>query len=471
MRFDEHFLQMALPDAILVEKNFPESISFSVDTRSLQKGDIFIALQGSQIDGHAFIAAALEQGAAGVFLDSAKKQILETIKPALLKKKLIVVVPDTLSAITKMAAVWRSQFAYPVIAITGSVGKTSTKEVIANILETNGTKFIASQGNQNTKIGLSINIMRMRPEHQVAIFELGINKRGEMAQLVNILRPTTGVITYIGHSHMEGLGSLTDIAQEKRDIFKYFQHDSIGIINGDQAILANVGYTHPVIRFGSKTINQIQARKIHVGNNHVTFVLKLYKDKIPVTLKNTNVGRVFNSLAAAAVAYILGISKDRIVQGLQKPVIVTGRFEMRPMVRGKGSIINDCYNASPESMKAALLALEHVDTDAQKVAVLGDMLELGVNSPFWHRQLGRFLRKVPSLKKVVLVGDMVKWTKKTVPLGVAVEQVTTWQDAVKRLEEIAQSDSVILVKGSRGMRLDNLVEHFAPKPKETVRQA
>jgi UDP-N-acetylmuramoyl-tripeptide--D-alanyl-D-alanine ligase len=462
MRFDEYFLQMALPDAVVLEKNFPSTLSFSVDTRSLKKGDIYIALEGSRVDGHSFITEALEAGAAGIFLAICKKHLLETIDSVLLKKKLIVLVPDTLSALIKMATVWRSQFTCPIIAITGSVGKTSTKEMLVSILEVHKAKYLASQGNQNTKIGLSLNIMRMRPEHEFAIFELGINKRGEMAQLVSILRPTTGVITYVGHSHMEGLGSLTDIAQEKRDIFKYFTEDSIGIINGDQAILSTVSYTHPVIKFGSKTINQIQARKIHVGNNHVTFVLKLYKDKIPVTLKNTNVGRVFNCLAAAAAAYVMGIPKNSILQGLQVPIAVHGRFEIRPLARGKGSIINDCYNASPESMKAALLALEHVDTDAQKVAVLGDMLELGVNSPFWHRQIGRFLRKVPSLKTVILVGDMIKWTKKTIPIGVQVKQVTSWQEAVNLLEEFTQKDCVVLVKGSRGMQLDHLVEHFAP---------
>jgi UDP-N-acetylmuramoyl-tripeptide--D-alanyl-D-alanine ligase len=466
MRFDEHFIQMALPDAIILEKNFPENVSFSVDSRTLKEGEIFVALEGSHVDGHAYIQDALKNGAAGVILAAAKKDIIDALPAALRAKKLFVLVHDTLQALIKMATVWRSQFSYPVVAITGSVGKTSTKEILAHILSEQGLKFCVSKGNQNTRIGLSLNILNMRAEHQAAIFELGINKRGEMAQLVHILRPTTAVITAIGHSHMEGLGSLADIAQEKRDIFKYFTEDSIGIINGDQPILAQVGYTHPVIKFGTKTINQIQARKIHVGNNNVTFVLKLYKDKIPVTLVGTNVGRVFNCLAAAAAAYVLGVSKQNIVQGLQKEVKVSGRFEMRSLVRGQGTLINDCYNASPESMKAALLALEHVDTDAQKVAVLGDMLELGVNSPFWHRQLGRFLRKVPSLKKVVLVGDMVKWTKKTIPLTVQVEHVSTWQEAVAKLEHIVDHESVVLVKGSRGMKLDNLVEYFAPTQKQ-----
>lgn len=466
MRFDELFIQRALPGAVILEKNFPVNISFSIDSRTLQKGDIFIALEGVRVDGHTYIGEALSKGAAGVIFAVKKRDLLMQLPASLRTKKLFVLVDDTLQALIRMATVWRSQFSYPVIAITGSIGKTSTKEIIGNILCEQGAEYCISRGNQNTSIGLALNIFSMRAEHQAAIFELGISKRGEMALLVSMLRPTTAVITSVGHSHMEGLGSLADIAQEKRDIFKYFTEESIGIINGDQLVLAQVGYTHPVIKFGAKTINQIQARKIHIGNNNVTFVLKLYRDKIPVTLSGTNIGRVSNCLAATAVAYVLGVSKECIVRGIQKDVQVSGRFEVRSLARGCGTLIHDCYNASPESMKAALLALEHVDTDAQKVAVLGDMLELGVNSPFWHRQLGRFLRKIPSLKKVVLVGDLVNWTKKTIPLSVQVEHVASWQEAVAKLEHIVDHESVVLVKGSHGMQLDNLVEYFAPAQKQ-----
>ena len=466
MRFDEHFLRGALSDVTVIKNVFPDDATFCIDTRTLQPGDIFVALQGAQTDGHNFIAEALKKGAAGLLISAEKRNFLNTLDAQLIEGKLVVSVGDVLESLVKLAHCWRNQFEFPIVAITGSVGKTSTKQIIANVLELNGGDFFVSQGNQNTRIGLALNMLRLRRHHTVGIFEVGISKRGEMAKLVDLLRPTTALITGVGHSHMEGLGSLSDIALEKRDVFKFFKEDSIGIINGDQPILAGVGYVHPVIKFGSKTTNQIQARKINIENDKVSFVMKIYKEKYTVQLDHVHAGTVFNVLAAASVAYYLGISNDVIMKGIQEPAHVESRFERREMKNNRGLMINDSYNANPESMKAALLAFEKMETHAQKVAVLGDMLELGVNSPFWHRQLGRFLRKVPSLKEVILVGNMVEWTKKTIPLGVRAEIVPTWEEAVQKLESKLSDENVVLVKGSNGVKLQNLVHHFSKKTVE-----
>jgi UDP-N-acetylmuramoyl-tripeptide--D-alanyl-D-alanine ligase len=460
MRFDQHFIKGVLPEAHIPYATFADDVSFSVDTRTLQAGNIFVALGGVHVDGHNYLKQALEKNAAGFIIAAHKKSLLDTFDQKLLKNKLVVVVTDTLHAFLKLACAWRDQFSYPVVGITGSVGKTSTKELLKTILRVNNTPFIASEGNQNTRVGVAINIFKMRAHHQAAIFELGINKRGEMAELAKIVRPTTAVITGIGHAHMEGLGSLADIALEKRDIFKYFTENSIGVINGDQPLLAHVGYTHPVIKFGSKTINQIQARKVHITSTGITFVLKIYKEKYTVSVKNPHEGLVMNSLAATALAYLLNVPAAKIIEGIQELVQVIGRFEERALSPKKGTIIHDCYNANPESMKAALLAFQKIDTRAQKIAVLGDMLELGVNAPFWHRQLGRFLRKVPSLSHLILVGDMVKWTYKTVPVHITVDIVPNWQEAVAKLENKLVQESVILVKGSRGVALENLIQKF-----------
>lgn len=467
MRFDEHFIRGALPEAKLIKGSFPEDPRFVVDSRAIKPGDIFIALSGSVNDGHDFLAQALKNGAQGLLIAESKRALLDTLQP--LKNTLVILVPDTLQALIRMACAWRSQFTYPVITITGSVGKTSTKELLARMFELNGNAFIASHGNQNTKIGLSLNMLRMRPYHQMAIFEIGINKRGEMAELARMVKPTTAVITNIGHTHMEGLGSLHDIALEKRDLFKYFTEESIGIINGDQPLLTNVGYAHPVIKFGTKTTNQIQARKITITPDHTSFILKIYKEKFHITIKNVHESAIFNALAATAVAHLVGVSTENIIKAIQAPPLIEGRFEQKVLKANKGVIINDCYNANPESMKAALLAFQKIETNAKKIAVLGDMLELGLNSPFWHRQLGRFLRKVPTLQQVILVGDMVKWTKKTMPLGISATIVPSWKEAVETLEKTLDQKSVVLVKGSRGMGLTNLVNSLAePAQKQTI---
>lgn len=463
IRFDEQFIRRILPECTIIAHEYPNDARFSVDTRTLQPGDIFIALQGAQIDGAVFVHEALKKGASGLVVAQSSQDFLKKIDASILQKKWIMVVSDPLDALVKLAMAWRAEFKYPVIAITGSVGKTSTKEMLAQILTSNGTPYIASQGNQNTRIGIALNILRMRSEHEAAIFEVGINKRNEMAELSRILKPSCAIITGVGHCHMEGLGSLADIALEKRDVFKYFTEQNIGIVNGDVPALAQVSYMHPVIKFGSKTTNQIQARKIRIHNSSVTFVMKIYKEKHTVTLLKPHAGVVFNALAATAAAHLLGVPHAVILKSIQQPLHVPGRFEQKELKSSKGTIINDCYNANPESMKAALLAFQSIQTSAQKIAVLGDMLELGVNSPFWHRQLGRFLRKVPSLKQVILVGDLIKWTKKTAPAGLTVEVVPTWAEAVERLGSKISEESVILVKGSNGVGLRNLVDAFTEK--------
>lgn len=456
MLFDEHFIIKALPSVTIVYGIFPEVARFSIDSRDLQAGDIFVALQGVGVDGHDFVADAFEKGAAGCIIAESKKDILKNIKG--LDKKLVLLVADPLEAFVQLAIAWRSKFSCPVIAITGSVGKTSTKEFLSRIMSHNKNNYFVSHENQNTKIGIALNMLRMRPEHELAIFEVGISKRGEMAELARILRPTTAVITNIGHQHMDGLGSLNDIALEKRDVFKYLTEESIGIINGDQPILANVSYQHPVIKFGAKTTNQIQARKMKVSGSSISFLLKIYKKKYSITLDHPHVGAVFNALAATAAAHWLGVSDEVIVNAIQQQVVVAGRFEER-QVRGNGGLlINDCYNANPESMKAALLAFQQIETKSPKIAILGDMLGLGVNSPFWHRQVGRFLRKVPSLNRVILVGDLVAWVKKTAPVGLRVELVSSWQEAAEKLSPELKEAPAILVKGSRAVGLDNLVE-------------
>jgi len=466
MRFDKDFVNKVLPNASVAFGNFPTDVRFSIDSRKLVSGDIFVALKGNAHDGHDFVQEAFNNGASGCIIADSKKELLKTFKD--LEKKLIILVKDPLDAFVQLAIAWRSQFNYPVIAITGSVGKTSTKEFLSRIMAHCGKNYFASLGNQNTKIGIALNMLRMKSTYEFAIFEVGISKRGEMAELAKMLRPTTAVITNIGHQHMDGLGSLNDIALEKRDIFKYLTEESIGIINGDQAILANVSYQHPVIKFGSKTTNQVQARKIKIAGSHINFILKIYKKKYAITLEHPHAAAVFNALAATTVAHWLGVCDDVIVEAIQKPCVVVGRFEERHILGARGTLINDCYNANPESMKAALLAFQQIETTSPKIAVLGDMLGLGVNSPFWHRQVGRFLRKVPSLNKVILVGNLVSWVKKTAPLGLPVEVVSSWESAIEKIELELGAKPAILVKGSRAIGLDKIVEKLTGK--EAVQQ-
>lgn len=459
MRLDASFLKTVVPSACVIQGNCAQDLTYAVDTRSLKMGQLFFALQGARVDGHVFLKDALEKSS-GVVIAAHKKHLLPSVIPS---EKLIIVVEDPLQALVALATAWRARFSYPVAAVTGSIGKTSTKEISAHFLACAGKKYLVSRGNLNTVLGVAMTISHMDDSYEGALFEVGINAKGEMDTIIQMLNPTTGVITCIAHSHLEGLGSLVEIAVEKRALFKKFTSANIGIIAGDFPLLSTVSYCHPVIRFGFKTINQVQARKVVEKDGALSFVLKLYDQKYSIVLTKTHRGFVNNILAAATLAHHLGVSDEAIVEGIKTLPACAQRYEVCRLKDFKGILIDDCYNASPESMKAALLAFESEKGTGKKIAVLGDMLELGQNSSFWHRQIGRFLRRVPTLQHLILVGEQVKWIEKTAPHGITIEKVPSWQDAVSKLSATLEDHAVVLVKGSRGMQLQNVVAKFVDK--------
>jgi UDP-N-acetylmuramoyl-tripeptide--D-alanyl-D-alanine ligase len=462
MQLDKEFVKKALSNAQMINGDFSPNSSFSVDTRTLQPGDVFVALQGQQSDGHQFIGDALAKKASGLLVAQHKRAEIENTYGSALQLVKILYVEDTLVALVNLAKEWRSKFTYPVVGITGSVGKTSTKEMIANILRTTGEPFYVSYGNQNTIIGVALNILKMRPGYQAAIFEVGISDRGSMAKIADMLRPTYALITVIGHAHMQGLGTLHDVAAEKRAIFSCFSDANIGIINGDQDVLASISYAYPVLKFGFKTSNQIQARKISIKNNVITFVAKIYKKKYSIILQGSHEGAVLNALGAISIAHMINIPIDVAIEGVQKPLAVQGRFEFCH-TDNHGVFINDSYNANPESVKAGLLAFNAYESDLSRVIILGDMLELGADSAFWHRQIGRFLRKISGVKHIVLIGTMIQWTKKTAPLGLAIEYFETWQQALPSIKKVTNSKTITFVKASSGVGLQNIIDAFPMK--------
>jgi UDP-N-acetylmuramoyl-tripeptide--D-alanyl-D-alanine ligase len=458
MNYSKVFIQNALHDAEITGAELPRNHGIcKVDSRLIEENDIFIALKGECQDGHSFVKHALEKGAKGLILSREHKQKLQPLL-CLYTDICIVYTDDTYQALIQLAKAWRAQFSYPVLGITGSVGKTSTRHMLCNILKAEGRSYCASYGNYNTVIGLCLSLLKMNEHHDVAVFEMGISKRGEMKLLADIARPTNALITCIAHSHMQGLGSLSDIASEKRDIFSCFEQSNIGIINGDQDVLAQYAYAHPVARFGSKTTNQIQARKVKVRDGKTSFTLKLYNHRYSLTMNTVFKARVDNALAAASAASMLNVSDDAIIKGIQEDLFVPSRFECKRIKDTDNMIIDDCYNANPESMKAALTAFNDLNASGKKIAVIGDMLELGVNTPFWHRQIGRFLRKTPSINYVILVGEHVAGIISTLPVNVSYDHVQTWNQAYDVLKEKMNVPVSVLVKGSHGIQLHNMVK-------------
>ncbi|KKT23531.1 MAG: UDP-N-acetylmuramoyl-tripeptide-D-alanyl-D-alanine ligase [candidate division TM6 bacterium GW2011_GWF2_43_87] len=460
MRLDQKFFSFAVPEVEWAGKHELVVERFVIDSRLVQPGTAFVALKGASTDGHLFVADAIERGATMLIIDADRRDCLNRV-PAWSTKVSVAMVPSASKALFKLASAWRAQFSYPVVGITGSIGKTSTKEMLAEMIRLSGKSCVVSERNYNTDLGVALTLLQMRPEHHCALVEMGISLRGEMARLADMARPSMGVITTIAHQHMDGLGALTDIAAEKRDIFKYFKPDNIGIINGDQAVLASVSYSHPVVKFGFKTTNLVQARRISIDGMRITGVLKLYNERHAITLPMPHRGRLLNALAAAATACFLDIPHTYIVAGIQSAAAVQGRFQTVALSSGKGFVINDAYNANPESMREALFAFDRLEVHGAKIAVLGDMLALGANSSFWHRQLGRSLRKTPSIQRIIFVGEQVKAVEKTLPRGLRYQIVSSWQEAHKVLEGTLSGDEAILVKASNGIGLQHLVDRLA----------
>lgn len=457
---DLNFIQRVVPSADIIGQ-VSGQVLFATDSRMIKHGELFVALQGNRVDGHDYISDALKNGAAGVVINKKKQAVLDSLPCDVRQKLLIIMVENPLAFIIELARSWRQTFSIPVIGVTGSIGKTSTKELLTNILIQSGKKVLYTEGNQNTVISCALSVLKMAHWHEVAVFEMGISRRGEMLTLASIVQPTTALITAIGHSHAEGLGSLSDIAMEKRAIFSFFKENSIGIINGDTPLLSSISYKHPVIKFGFKTTNQIQARKVQINGLSLSCIIKIYDKRYKVTIPTHHTGRLLNILAAITAADLLGVSHDIIMRVIQEPLVVKGRFEIKKLKKVSGMLINDCYNASPESMRAALIAFEALPTQGKKIAVLGDMLELGLTTSYWHRQLGRLVAKVPTLSHVIFVGKHVALACKTAPYSLTTEHVATWQEAVERIEALLEPETTVLVKASRGIQLDRFVDVVA----------
>ena len=481
MGFSKYFLKVALPNAVfkIFSQNSQEDLynffskneidQFSIDSRTTKPNQIFLAIVGQRVDAHDFLQEALENGAKVLIIENKKKEFLNKIPNDLLENKLVIFVQDTLKALIELAKVWRQNFTIPIVGITGSLGKTTSKEMVANILKVANVPAFISFKNQNTTIGLSLNILNMKYSHKVGIFELGIDGIGQMEQLADILRPDVALITCISHSHEQYFGSLLKIAEQKIKIFKYFKQNNVGIIFSDQSLLSDFYYKHPIIKFGFKTKNNIQARMIKVVETEeellTTFILKIYNQKCKIIFKESHISFVKNALAASAIAKHLNISFNDIVNGLQTFKSFENRFEKKIIKNKNGIIISDCYNANPESMKAAILAFDKIKNDGIKVAILGDMKELGAREEFWHKQIGKILSKTLNLDFIILVGKLAKLILKKSHYKMKIDYVDDWQGAQKKLNNILENNqekkSLVLVKASRVMNLDKMVKAFS----------
>lgn len=430
----------------------------STDSRQVVPGDLFFALKGQNQDGHKFLDAAWAAGAAGAVVSDLPPG---DVPPG----RLVIRVPDTVGALGRLAGYFRERFSPVVVGITGSVGKTTTKDFTAAVLGRAGN-VLANHGNLNTEVGLPLTVFRLRPEHAFAVFEMGMRGPGQISALCNIARPQVGVITNIGTTHLELLGSIEAIANAKKELILALPPYGRAVLWADDPWLWRFGHETglPVVWFGFGEGRAAGAGGVYtrgaiaVHPDGTDFELAYRDFAVPVHLGVPGRHIVLDALAAAAVGFALGLDPETIRAGLERAAVSGMRSEI--LHTGSFVVINDAYNASPVSMRAALELLGLIGRGRRKVAVLGDMLELGEASREAHREVGRLVYRL-GVDVLVAVGprsrDMVRACHEE---GMDPRRVFEFSDAATAAEAVPsllEPGDAILVKASRGTHLELVV--------------
>jgi len=428
----------------------------STDTRTLEPGNLFVALAGERFDGHDCLDEAARKGAAGLIVRSDRFGKLAAQGPPAIG------VPETLDALGAIARVWRGRFSVPLVAITGSSGKTTTKEMLTAIASLS-RKVLATTGNLNNQIGLPQTLFGLRTEHELVIVEMGTNSPGEIAKLAAIAAPNIGLITNIGPAHLEGLGSLEAVREEKGSLFKAMNGRGTAILNHDDEMIGLLArrWQGDSIRFGLRAGADITATRIESASMEGSrFNLIVGGIGIPVRLGVAGQHNVLNALAAAAAATALGFDRHEIAGGLARFRPVPGRMEIRALGNGAFLII-DTYNANPASVLEALKTLQGLRGTGRAVAILGDMLELGERAPELHAWIGAKIVET-AVDKVFLKGDLSRSTAAgATTAGLAGERIAFFDDprsVVRSLQDHLAKGDWILVKGSRRMKMEKVAE-------------
>jgi UDP-N-acetylmuramoyl-tripeptide--D-alanyl-D-alanine ligase len=428
----------------------------AVDSRRVEPGNIFFALAGERTDGHRFLAEAANAGAAALL-------VTEPIDPgalAALPDVTVVRVAAGLPALHAVAAAWRARFDPLVVGVTGSYGKTSVKEAIAAVTAV-ARRTLKSRGNENNEIGLPLTLLRLGPEHEVAVLELGMYVSGDIAALAELARPNIGVVTAIVGVHLERAGSLAVIEREKGRLVEALPADGLAVLNADDPLVRGLAARCRArsMTYGFAEEADVTAEDVSsLGQAGMRFVLRAAGVRTPVTMPALGRLGVHNALAAAAVGLSLGMAPSDVADGLAGGFSAPHRTTL--LEAGPWTVLDDSYNASPATMDAALDLLATLP--GRRVAVLGEMLELGNASAQAHRQVGARAAAVAALLVTVGAGagEIAAGAREAGLAGSAVAETADAEGAFAALLPLLADGDVILVKGSRGVFLERLVDRL-----------
>jgi UDP-N-acetylmuramoyl-tripeptide--D-alanyl-D-alanine ligase len=421
----------------------------------VQSGDLFVALAGENFDGHKFLADAAGKGAAGVMVKR-RKRVPQLPACA------VIVVDDTRKALGRLAAEYRKDFSLPIIAVAGSNGKTTTKELIASVLRQK-LNTLWSEASFNNNIGVPVTLLRLDQTHQAAVLEAGTNHPGELAPLVHMIRPKYGVITNIGREHLEFFGDLEGVAKEEGALAELLPHDGKLFINGDNEWTKSIAKRTraAVVRVGTGPDNDWQATDIRPARSGVAFRVRSPQKDFNGDFRIGLLGRhqVINALLAMAVGGELGLGRAEIQRGLAECRPPKMRLELRE--HNGVRVLDDAYNANADSVRAALQTLQDLPCKGRRIAVLGDMAELGAHSEEAHAEIGRLAAEsgVGQLFAVGRMAAVIAGGARAAGLNRVFEfdDVTSAATAVK---SFVKRGDVVLLKASRATRLERIAEHL-----------
>ena len=427
--------------------------NFCKNTKEIEKDDVYIGIKGERFDGSKFYQEAFSNMAKGAIINK-----IDGLETKHIEGKFLIEVEDTIDAIGEIAKYKREKYNIPVIAVTGSVGKTSTKDIIYSVVSQK-YNTLKTQGNMNNHIGLPMTILKLK-DHEALVVEMGMNHFGELSKLTNIAKPTIAVITNIGTAHIGNLGSRENILKAKLEILEGLSEDGSLVINNDNDLLNKWNLEnkrYKVVTYGIENDSKFVAKDIEYKDNGSTY--KLIENNKEIEDISVPVGGeafVYNSLAAISVGTLLEIPIENIKKGIQKFELSKMRLDIEKTEQGY-TIINDCYNANYDSMKSAIEFLKNAE-GKRKIAVLGDMLELGDFSEELHKKVGKIVAQnninilITVGKEAMLIAEIAKKN--------GVEHVYSFdnnKDAIEKIKKILAVDDVALIKASNSMNFKEIV--------------
>lgn len=435
----------ALDGKVLIDNENKEFVSTSIDNRKIEKNCIFFAIKGEKFNANTVAIDALEKGASIVVID----EIAVDLKDAQ-GKGIIIKVENTVRSMLKLANYYRKKLKIKVIGITGSCGKTSTKDLIAAVLSEK-YKVFKTEGNFNSEIGLPLMILKLTSEYDIAVLEMGMSNLGEIERLAKAAEPDIAVITNIGLSHLENLKTQENILKAKMEIATYFNRDNVLIINAEDTMLNKISSnSYKVEKIGYNHEYDVYASNIILREDSSSFTANVLNEKYDFTLQMPGKHNILNMMLAIDVAKNLNVTLQEMNNGLKNLKATSMRLEISNT--DKICIINDCYNASPDSMKSSLEVLKNISAE-RKVAILGDMYELGSKTAESHKEVGDFAKDKVDL--LIVVGENINNYED----GYGKDKLlkyTSKDDLIKELDSIINKNDVVLVKASRGMKFEEI---------------